>query len=117
MPKVTSPVPVVIANGASLSAMLDCSGGKLQGIIMPSAWTAAGLSFAVSNKSDGTFVPLYDNAGSEVTVTAAINQALNLAAAPKSLDAWRFIKIRSGTAGTPVSQAAERTLIAILVQE
>ena len=79
----------------------------LSGIIMPSAWTAADLSFHGSH--DGvTYYNIYDEYGSEVIVNAGASRHIVLQ--PGIWSGTRFLKIRSGTTGTPVTQAAARTL-------
>jgi hypothetical protein len=100
----------VIANGASLSGAVALGAGAPVAIATPAAWTAANLTFQGS--VDGTtFLNLYDDAGTEVTVTAAVDRYIALSA---SLFAGcRFLKIRSGTAGTPVNQGAARTLTVV----
>jgi hypothetical protein len=100
-----------ILSGASLSDSIDLAEGSLVGVVMPAAWTAGGLHIAGS--IDGTnFYPLFDTAANEIGVTTAIASYMysfdpGLAVPP------RYIKIRSGTAGTPVNQAADRTLYVI----
>lgn len=100
----------VIANGASLSGAVDLGGRKLVAIIMPGTWTAASLTFQGS--VDGTnFFNVYDGA-TERALTVAANYYSALA-----IGDWvgfRWLKIRSGTAGTPVNQAAERTLTLVV---
>jgi hypothetical protein len=97
----------VIANAASLSRVIDLGGKRLAGIVMPSGWTAAALTFQVS--PDGqNFFNLYDAFGTEVTVQAALSRAISLSAVDWL--AFRFIKIRSGTSAVPVAQGAERIL-------
>jgi hypothetical protein len=98
---------VIIANGASLSSAVDLVNNRLSYISMPSSWTAANLTFQVSE--DGlTWNNLYDDVGSEVTVAAAASRVLRV-----DLAKWlavRYLKIRSGTSGTPVAQGGDRTL-------
>lgn len=97
-----------IASGASLSEAIAVDWVTISGIEMPAVWTAADITFQVSN--DGaTFVDLYDSFGNEmkvVTGTGAKHIALSAG------DYWsvRFLKIRSGTTATPVNQAADRVL-------
>lgn len=101
---VTNPAPV-IANGASLSGLFYVGDGRLVGVQMPAAWTAASLSFQTSQ--DGTnFFDLYDNAGNEVVVTASASRQIVL----DGFDSGIWMKVRSGTSGTPVNQGAARTL-------
>jgi hypothetical protein len=108
-------VTVTIAIDASLSDEADLEGYTLVGIHMPAAWTAAGLSFQVATISGGTFCDAYDDAGTEVTVSAAASRYIGLTSADAlCLSAARFLKVRSGTTGTPVNQAAARTITLVL---
>ena len=99
-----------IENGGSLSGAVDLGGRKLVAIDMPSSWTAASLTFQAS--PDGvTYDDLYDSA-TERSVTAAASRYLAF-----NIADWvsvRFLKIRSGTAGTPINQAAARTLTLVV---
>ena len=97
-----------IANGASLSdAMVLPPAEYLCGIVMPAAWTAANLTFQVSE--DGvTYNNLYDQDGNEITATAAASRYIVMT--PENFWGQHWIKVRSGTAGTPVNQGAARTV-------
>lgn len=100
----------VIENGGSLSGIVDLGGRKLVAIVMPDTWTAASLTFQAS--PDGVnFFNVYDGPTERsLTVAASYYSELNIAD-------WvgiRWLKIRSGTAGTPVNQAAERTLTLVI---
>ncbi len=102
-----------IAESAALSAALDLGGFRGQqiiGIEMPAAWTAAALTFQVSG--DGTnYHDLYDDAGNELSFTVAASRMVSFTEDKRSiLSRWRYIKLRSGTTGTPVNQDAARTL-------
>lgn len=98
--------PASIANAASLSSAIDLGNAKLVGIQMPAAWTAASLTFQGS--WDGvTYADIYDNA-TERTYTVAASRFLAL-----NVGDWvgiRYIKVRSGTSGTPVNQGAARSI-------
>ena len=97
---------VVIANGESLSGAKDLRGRKLVAIIMPDTWTAASLTFQAS--VDGTnYFNVYDGSSERtLSVSASYYSALNIA----DWVGFRYLKIRSGTAGTPVNQGGARTL-------
>lgn len=100
---------LTIANGTSLSGALDLSisGGPPVGIQMPAAWTAANLTFQVSH--DGTtYQNFQDAAGTEIVAVAAAS--VFIALDPTIWFGVRFLKARSGTAGIPVNQGAERLL-------
>lgn len=98
-----------IANGASLSGAVDLgAGNRLAAIYMPATWTAGGLTFQVSY--DGvTFAELQDDTGATISlaVTASVMRRLVLA----EWLAFRHLKIRSGTSGTPVNQGGDRVLV------
>ena len=106
-----TPVVATIANNGSLSGVCDLTTMRSIGIIMPAAWTAADLTFQVCDTAGGTFVNLYDSNGTEVDIAAAASKAYTLSAAMTRLIApWRYIKVRSGTSGTPVNQGAQRLI-------
>ena len=105
---------VVIGSGQSLSGEVDLEGFALVGIVMPAAWTAAVLSFAAAAASGGTFNPVYDDAGTEVTVQAAASRAIGVDVVAVALAAFRFLKLRSGTAGAPVAQVGDRTITLVV---
>ena len=103
-----------IANGQSLSGVIDLEGRTMVGIIMPAAWTAASLTFQACATQTGTYSDLYDDSGIEVAVQAAAARAIAVDLAALKLAPWRYLRIRSGTSGTPVNQGAERILTLVV---
>jgi len=99
--------PLVIANGASLSAGLNLGGRILTGVFMPSAWTAASLTFQASY-DNVTFVDMYSLDGAELSVVAGAS--LYLPINYQNFMGVNFIKIRSGASAAAVNQGAARTL-------
>lgn len=106
---------VVIANGASLSeAVGPLDGLRLVGIQMPATWTSAELTFDAS--VDGlTYQSVYDAYG-ELQFATPVEGTYFMMLDIGNLG-WigplpqvRYLKVRSGTAGTPVAQGAARTL-------
>lgn len=96
-----------IASGQSLSAAVVVNGDALVEIQMPATWTTANLTFQTS--PDGTtFQDLYDEEGTEVTVTAAASRNIKLNGAEWANIEW--LKVRSGTTGTAVNQGGARTI-------
>jgi hypothetical protein len=74
---------------------------------MPSAWTAAVLTFQGS--SDGTnFYNIYDENGSEVYAVVDISQRVHINKI--ELSELKAIKLRSGLSGSAVNQGASRTI-------
>ncbi len=107
MAQLTSILIATIANGQSLSDAIQPNGRQINVIQMPSAWTAAVLTFQVS--TDGvTYFNLYDDRGNEVFVAADASRRLTI-----NLDAinrQKYLKIRSGTSVAVVAQGAERKI-------
>ena len=107
-----SELPFVIPDGApGLSAALDLNGLHAESIIMPAAWAAAGLSFAACETQGGTFLPLVDAMGQEITLTVAADQWVMLPVGMIRGIPW--LKLQSGTAAAPVDQTADRTVTLI----
>lgn len=98
---------VTIIGGQSLSSSVGigraCVPVALQ---MPDTWTSASITFRASNGTP-TPVNLYDG-GTEVQVTAAADRYIVLEGAV--FFPVRTFQLRSGTSGTPVNQAASRTI-------
>lgn len=73
---------------------------------MPSTWTAANISFLVSDTVDGTYVPLYNSGG---TLVALIGPAVdNAYVLPSELAGSAFAKLWSNTGGSNEAQGADR---------
>lgn len=101
-------VSVSIANGASLSDAGNLGPFRLVGIVMPATWTAANLTFQVSDDAGTTYNNLYDDLGTEVTVTAAASRYIALD--PAVFAGINYLKVRSGTSGSAVNQGGDRTI-------
>lgn len=98
---------VPILNGGSLSAAIDVGQLRAARVQIPALWTTANLTFQTS--IDGvTYADLYDGS-LEYTITAAASREILLPIA--DFLGIRYLKIRSGTSGTPVNQVADRTLL------
>lgn len=95
---------VTIANGQSLSAAFFAP-GKETSIQTPAAWTNANLTFQGS--PDGiTYTDIHDDLGNEVVVVATASTLITI----DRLESQTYLKIRSGTSGSPVNQGADRIL-------
>ena len=107
---VTGPNAIItVAVSSSLAAAIDIGDGGLVAIQMPSAWTAASVTFQASAHLNGTYNDVYDITGTELSITgAAASRYIPLNAS--TFGGMRYIKIRSGTTGTPVVQTANRTI-------
>jgi len=99
---------VTISSGTSLSPAVDLGPNRTFAVIMPASWTSANLTFQGS--ADGiNYANVYDDTGTEVTVTAAASQYI-VVSSPAKLLGIRWIKVRSGTNASPVNQGADRVV-------
>lgn len=101
-----------IASGGSLSEAIDLAGCSMTAIIVPNGWTAANLTFQVS-ADDQTFYNLYTSTGAEYSVTVPVTTGCAITLNPLDFECFRFLKVRSGTAGVPVNQGAAQNLTII----
>lgn len=96
------PIAATIAAGASLSAAVNIQGKVIVGIQIPASWSAANLSFQAAY--DGaTFVEVYDGAGNAISVVVAAASTFILID-PSLWAGVKWLKVRSGTSGSPVNQ-------------
>lgn len=106
-------LPCKILSGQSLTDAVSLGGGRLSAIYMPSGWDAASITFQASY--DGAnWQNLYDDTGTELSVTAAASHVLSLD--PSRWIGIQYVKLRSGTSGLAVNQTADRTIQLILVE-
>lgn len=98
---------VTIANNESLSTEFVTGGRNIVKVQVPTI-TSATLSFQVQLYKGGDFQDLYDDAG-EVTTGSASTGARTFIV--PQLAGHYAIKVRTGTAGSPVAQGAERTIV------
>ena len=94
-----------IASGASLSNALLIDGADRMSIVIQTGATTAALTFQASH--DGVkFYELKDSAGAAVTVTGAASASCFSLSQGHLTQNVKFMKIRSGTAGTAQVQTA-----------
>lgn len=107
---------VTIADNASLSSAIDLGGRGLTAIIIPSTWvTATVVTFQVS--IDGaTYYNVYYNASgtlTEYSVPVAASRYIPMD--QTKFFGVRFLKIRSGTSGSPTNQTEDAGVVIPLV--
>lgn len=111
-------VSVAVDSNTAISDSVDLGGiafdvnQKLIGIIIPSVWTTANLTFQSYNSASQAWVNLYQYDGTELNYTAGTSYWI--IAKPTDFAGIRYLKIRSGTAATPVAQADDRVLILVI---
>jgi hypothetical protein len=108
----TGHAAATISAGASLSNAINLGQRVIVALQLPSGWDAAALTFQGSY--DGvTFGDIYDDGGTEVTIasgTIVVNRTIVNAGILEKLAGVLFLKVRSGTAGVPVNQTADRII-------
>jgi len=98
---------VTIANGASLSGAVDLAGYRVMAVQMPAALTGTSVTFQTS--FDGTtYGNLYDTTGTEESAVVAASRVVWLE--PATFVTFEYIKVRSGTAGTPTTELGDRII-------
>jgi len=100
-----------ILSGAALSdEIIAPNGYHLAGLLMPAAgaWTAAGVTFQVTNVPAGTYDNLFNTSGEVAFASDAV--AKFLTCSQLDFRGVQVFKVRSGTAATPVNQGADRTI-------
>ncbi len=108
MTRDTASQNVVIASGVALSEAVKVDEFGMGLIHMPSAWTVADIGFHVSTEVAGTYIPLYDEDGLLVVVTAP--EADRSYVLPARLATAHYVKLWSNLAGADENQVAARTL-------
>lgn len=99
-----------IAAAASLSDAVELNGADVLRITMPAAWTAAEITFQVSDDGGANFRDLYMEWGFELGAWAEAGISIEASIFLRLLSIDQ-IKIRSGTSGAPVAQVAEREIL------
>lgn len=117
-----------IANGAATTEAIDVRFRDVVGVVIPSAWTAAGIGFNVSYDSGTTYVPVKRP---EVgTATAPIpsktleilstdvptSTATFMGLRPEWFHGATHLKVLSQTNGSAVNQGAARSVILVMRQ-
>lgn len=85
-----------IADSQTTSAEVDLGGNGLTlvGIIVPSTWTTASISFTAATASGGTFYPVYNAAGAAIaTGSITGGTAIWMALDPADFAGIRFLKL------------------------
>ncbi len=101
-------LPVTINASASITNTIDLGGLRLFGVAIPANWTNASLTFQMSPDNGTNWYSLIDQDGSEITAVPTASSCIMLD--PKGFASLQYLKIRSGTAASPVLQATASTL-------
>jgi len=106
----TKELTATILINASLSDAVELDGHSIVRIAMPAAWTAADMTFQISDDAGTTFRNVYWDWGPEMVIDCAAAMTIELSPFVQ-LTHIDQIKVRSGTAGVPVNQVAQRAIL------
>lgn len=105
-----------IANGQSLSGAVDLASNRLFALVIPSVWTGITTPITFQASADWiTYGEMYDSTGTEVQIAVTGVSTYVLNAIPAEWLGVRFIKVRSGTAGSAVTQGQSTNIIIVAV--
>lgn len=103
------------AAGGTLTEMLDVGSGILAGILIGGTWTTANITLQGTPEADASKLQnMYDDTGTEISITAAASRAIGLDTVAGALAPWPYLRIRSGTSALPVAQTAAVTIYLVV---
>ena len=88
------------ANNGSLATAVELGGMIIAGMVIPSGWTSAVVTFQVSCDGGSTYKDLYTKDNAEVSFTVTADKALALNSVDLGVG-WTHVKVRSGTSASP----------------
>lgn len=108
---VTAFTDVLLPVSTDSSEEFFLNGYLLIGVIVPSDWTDASISFDVSVDKEN-FYHLFDDVGDEVTVSVSAGKAYSIEMSKSALLLpWTWVRIRSGIEGAYVNQTGSDKLL------
>ena len=100
---------VTIDSGDTASEAFEFQASSRFGIIFPAAMTGATYTFQASDREEGTYVALEDDAGNAIGGTITASTAVGVSGTDlECLTAFRWLKIVSASA-----EGADRVLIVV----
>lgn len=85
------------------------NGNNLCGFIMPASFVGTSITFNMSDKIDGTFVPVYDDTGTALTYTVSTSRYVRVK--PSDFAGIRVLQLVSS------SSEAANTVVKLAVRE
>lgn len=115
-PFISGTAGATIAASGTQSGAVTLYGLQLVALQMPSSWNSADLTILVS--TDGTtYGDMYNDAATEYSVTVGTGAySRYIPLAPEDFCGVQYLKVRSGPAGSAVTQTAAR-IITLVVRE
>lgn len=95
-----------IASGETVSNAVQVLQYKVFALKIPAAFDSTAISFQGSEKPDGDFFDVYDQAGNQISITVSTSRVIGLDAAALEVAAIPYLKIVSNS-----SESADRTVL------
>ena len=102
-----------IPSGGTVSPAFSLAGTSLVGFFAPPAWTAAALQIQASIDGVNNWGPITDQYGVAVSSWSALTALYPYSVDPVAMLPWSYIRLLSGTVGSPVAQGADRVFTMI----
>jgi hypothetical protein len=101
---------LTVSSGGTTSAAFGVGDYTIAGVITPSALTSTAITFTASDTFGGTYAPVYDSDGNQVSLSAAASRAIGLSGAEAdALAPFKWLKLVCGSA-----EAADRAITVVL---
>lgn len=112
--------PVTITSGAATSTTVEFARRRLAGVLGPTAWTAADISFEVSDPENTAWRKVVDCNGALVRITGVATSSSESMLPPEIADRFVGEKLRlvstNAASEANATQGADRTLY-VLTEE
>jgi hypothetical protein len=104
-------IQATIANGAAVTDVIDIgTSGVLAGLKIPAMTTSTVITVQVAESPTGTFVNLFNAAGTGITAACSTSAARGVNFNPDDVCGWRYFKFQAGT-GAGDAQTGAKTII------
>lgn len=105
---------VSIDSNGTVSDSVDLKDNRVIGFVPDTAWTTATITFKTWNPVTSEWVNLIEDDGTEMSFT--FNDSSFTAVTPTKFAGVRYLKVRSGTSGTPVAQKYSHKHVGIILR-
>jgi hypothetical protein len=89
---------ITVASGGTTSAAFGVGDYIIAGLQTPSALTSTAITFTGSTEPSGTFVPVYDSDGNQVSLSVSTSRGVGLSGSESdAVAAWPWLKLVCGS--------------------